>query len=321
MNTLFGTSKNTWRQSFIAGAILAVALSAAAVAPAQGQTFPEVIPLPNGFNPEGIAIGKGTTMYTGSLLNGAIYQADLRTGKGDMLVQPQTGRVAVGMQFDPRTGYLFVAGGRTGHAYVYDTKDGSTVADYALTTYTGTLVNDVTVTPDAVYFTDTFQPQFYKVPLAKGGRLPDGNPFQEIPLSGDFVFSPTLFNANGIVSTPNGKWLIMVHTDLGRVYRVDPNTGNATQVDLGVERVGKDGSDGLVLDGKTLYIVNFYNELIPIQLNNDFTKGKILPSITSPKFTGPSTAAKFGPSIYVVNAKLDIPPTPDLPYNISRVNR
>jgi hypothetical protein len=260
-------------------------------------------------------------MYAGSLLTGANNRADLRTGAGDIFVPPQAGRVAVGMQFDPRTGYLFVAGGRTGHAYVYDTTTGGNVADYTLTTYTGTLVNDVTITPDAVYFTDTFRPVFYKVPLVKGGRLPEGNPFQEVTLSGEFEFVSTIFNSNGIVSTPNGKSLIIMHSDLGRVYHVDPNTGHATQIDLGVERVGQDGSDGLVLAGNMLYIVNFYNQLIPIQLSPDLKSGKILPSITSSNFAGPSTAARFGSSIYVVNAKLDIAPTPDLTYNISRVGR
>lgn len=321
MNTSTVKHAGMRRNALIAGVALALALSAMALAPAQAASFPEVISLPNGFNPEGITVGKGTTMYVGSLLSGAVYQFDARTGEGSILVQPQAGRVSVGMGFDPRTGYLFVAGGRTGHAYVYDTADGSNVADYAFTTYTGTLVNDVTITPDAVYFTDTFQPVFYKVPLEKNGRLPAGNPFHTIPLGGEFEFVPTIFNSNGIVSTPNGKWLIIMHSDLGRVYRVDPNTGEAKQIDLGVERVGKDGSDGLVLAGKTLYIINFYNELIPIQLNADFTKGKIMPSITSPNFAGPSTAALFGSSLYVVNAKLDIAPTPDLPYTVSRVKR
>ena len=290
-------------------------------APARAASFPEVISLPNGFNPEGITAGKGTTMYVGSLLNGAVYQFDVRTGDGSMLVQPQAGRVSVGMGYDPRTGYLFVAGGRTGHAYVYDTATGANVADYTFTNVAGALVNDVTLTNDAAYFTDTFRPVFYKLPLAKGGRLPDGNPFQEITLGGEFEFVQTIFNSNGIVSTPDGKALIIMHSDLGRVYRVDPNTGYATQIDLGVERVGQDGSDGLVLAGKMLYIINFYNQLIPIKLSPDLKTGTILPSITSPNFAGPSTAAQFGSSLYVVNAKLDIAPTPDLPYTVSLVKR
>jgi sugar lactone lactonase YvrE len=254
-------------------------------------------------------------------LNGAIYKADLRTGKGSILVQPRPGRQAAGIKFDPRTNYLYVAGVYTGHAYVYDATTGADVADFVMTTMTRTIVNDVAITRDAVYFTESFGPVFYRIPLNAGGRLPEASAIQEIPLRGDFEYLPNGFNSNGIVATPDGKSLIIVHGDLGRLYRVDPISGQATQIDVGAPRVGKDGSDGLVLVGRTLYNINFYNELIPIELNRDLTKGVIKPSITSPNFQGPATAARFGPSLYVVNAKLDIAPTPELTYTVSRVSR
>ncbi len=212
-----------------------------------------------------------------------------------------------------------MAGGRTGHAYVYDADTSANVADFAFTTDPKSLVNDVAITKDAVYFTDTFRPVYYRVPLRSGGRLPTDNAFQEITLSGEFEFVPTIFNSNGIVATPDGKTLIIVHSDLGRLYRVDARTGYAIQIDLGVPRVGQDGSDGLALVGQTLYIIDFYNQVIPIRLNRDLTAGKIKPSITSPLFAGPSTGAVFGSAMYVVNAKLDLTPTPDMPYIISRV--
>lgn len=302
-------------------AISTLCLAAMPIPVHAAGTFPEIIPLPNGFHPEGIAIGRGTDMYVGSLNAGAIYKADLRTGKGAILVPDQPGRFAVGMGVDRRTNLLFVAGGRSGHAYVYDVDTGVTVADYQLTTASNTLINDVTITDDAAYFTDTFRPAFYRVDLGAGGRLPATRSFQEIPISGDMPFLPAGFNSNGIVSTSNGKWLIIVHTDLGRVYRVDPRSGVSTQINLGVDRVGQDGSDGLVLAGKTLYIVDFYNQLIPIELSRDFTSGEIGEPIVSPLYENPSTAARFGSAFYVVNAKLDVPVTPDLPYRVTRVER
>ena len=48
--------------------------------------FPTRIELPNGFRPEGIAI-KGSTAYFGSLADGDIYAASLRTGKGKVISQ------------------------------------------------------------------------------------------------------------------------------------------------------------------------------------------------------------------------------------------
>ena len=43
--------------------------------------FPDTIALPNGFRPEGIAIGRGTTVYIGSIPTGAILRLDARTGR------------------------------------------------------------------------------------------------------------------------------------------------------------------------------------------------------------------------------------------------
>jgi hypothetical protein len=63
-------------------------------------TFPEIIPLPDGWQPEGIAVGRGASFYVGSLLTGAVYGGDLRTGEGEIVVPPQEGRIAVGLAVD-----------------------------------------------------------------------------------------------------------------------------------------------------------------------------------------------------------------------------
>ena len=73
-----------------------------------GPSFPEVIALPDGFAPEGIAVGKGTTFFVGSIPTGAVYRGDLRTGEGSVLVPGAAGRQAIGMDVDVR-GRLFVA--------------------------------------------------------------------------------------------------------------------------------------------------------------------------------------------------------------------
>ena len=130
-----------------------VALAALTLGGAQAATpnaFPETIPLPNGFQPEGIAIG-GTTFYVGSIPTGAIYRGNLRTGKGAVLVPGEAGKAAIGLSLD--RGRLFVAGGSTGEGYVYDARTGRELARYVLTTG-ATFVNDVVVTRTAAWFTD-----------------------------------------------------------------------------------------------------------------------------------------------------------------------
>lgn len=74
------------------GWVFAIML-ATIIAPAvQADAFPDILRLPNGFRPEGIAVGRGTDFYVGSLANGAVYKGDLRTGEGSVLVSGQTGR-------------------------------------------------------------------------------------------------------------------------------------------------------------------------------------------------------------------------------------
>jgi hypothetical protein len=48
--------------------------------------FPDSVPLPNDFAPEGIAVGTGSTFYVGSLVDGDIYRGDLRSGEGSVFI-------------------------------------------------------------------------------------------------------------------------------------------------------------------------------------------------------------------------------------------
>ena len=122
--------------------LLVFALSVAMIAAASLQAFPDVIPLPDAFRPEGIAVGTGHTFYVGSIPTGAVYRGDLRTGEGDMLVPPQAGRAAIGLKYDDRTGLLFVAGGPTGFAYIYNGETGANVTEIPLTG-AQSFINDV----------------------------------------------------------------------------------------------------------------------------------------------------------------------------------
>jgi sugar lactone lactonase YvrE len=289
------------------------------MASTNSAAFPDVIPLPNGFQPEGIAVGTGTTFYVGSIPTGAVYRGDLRTGEGDVLVPAQAGRFSIGLKFDDRTGLLFVAGGPTGFAYIYDGETGANVEAIQLTTLPS-FINDVVITNDAAYFTNSFQPILYRVPLENNGELPAVPISEAIPLGGDYQFTPGAFNANGITATPNGKTLIIVNSTEGALYQVDPNTGVATRIDLGTDAVPN--GDGILLQGKTLYVVqNQLNQIAVVELSADLSSGTIVDLISSPDFRIPTTVAKFGSSLYVVNARFGTPPTPDTQYEVVRVPR
>ena len=311
-------TRTSWQRSIIVLLLLAFGFMTIAAAPA--QAFPDVISLPNGFQPEGIAVGKGSTFYVGSIPTGAIYRGDLQTGEGAILVQPQAGRNAIGLKYDERTGLLFVAGGPTGYAYIYDGETGANVAAIQLTTASPRFINDVVVTRDAAYFTNSNQAEYYRIPLANNGE-PLGTS-QMIPLSGDYQFdsSPVAFNANGIAATPDGKTLIIVNSSDGALYSVDPLTGVATQIDLGDDSVPN--GDGILLQGKRLYVVqNFLNQIAVVELNSELTAGTIVDTMTSSSFGIPTTIARFGNALYAVNSHFDTPPTPTTEYEVVRVPR
>ena len=302
-------------------AILALALmlvtSGTALA---ANAFPDIVPLPDGFQPEGIVSGTGSDFYAGSLANGAIYRGDLRTGEGELFVPGTAGQAAAGLAYDPRSGYLFVSGATTGIGSVYDTRTGSLVASFQFGPAGSSFVNDVIVTRQAAYFTDSFNARLFVVPLGPGGAVEEANGFQVLPLAGEWNQVANGFNANGIEATPNGKWLIVVNSTLGAIYRVDPATGNAETINLGGSSLS--AGDGLLLDGKTLYVVrNQLNQIAVVRLANDLSAGEVVETITDPAFRVPTTITEHGSSLYAVNARFGTDPGPDVEYEIVRVRK
>jgi sugar lactone lactonase YvrE len=302
--------------TMLALAALAAPRSAAAD---HRAVFPDTIALPDGFQPEGIAVGRGTTIYTGSIATGAIFAADVATGRGALLVPPQPGRAAIGISYDRRSDLLYVAGGPIGAAYVYDARTGATVAALQLADPSApTFINDEVITDDAVYFTDSSRPVLYRLPLSRHARPAPGATATALPLTGDFVQVANAFNANGIVPTPDGRALLIVHSTLGAIYRVDPRTGHATTVDLGGATVVN--GDGLFLRGDDLFVVqNQLNQIAVIDLDRRATRGELTQVITDDQFDIPTGADRVLGSLYVVNARFGTPPTPTTPYAITRV--
>ena len=281
---------------------------------ASAAAFPDVIALNDGFGPEGIEAGRGTTLFVGSIPSGAVVRLDARTGAQDTLVAGGQGRQASGIEYDQRTDRLFVAGGLLGQAHVYDASTGALITSYQLAAPFTALVNDAVLTKDAVYFTDSFNPVLYRVPLAPNGSL--AGPAQTIALTGAYTTVPGQLNGNGIVASPNGKELIMVNSTAAALYRVDPATGVTTllPVNAGGDPIGAAaGGDGLLLDGKTLYVVQGFpgaNRIAVVKLNAQLTAGTLERTITSPAFDFPSTIAEVGGSLYAVNANFDEAPPP-----------
>jgi hypothetical protein len=297
--------------------------------------LPQILPLPVGFRPEGIAVGDGAKFFVSGLgkfaadgetiVGAAIFRGDLRTGQGEVIAELPDGQMAVGIKFDERTDYLFVAGGLAKNIVVYDVRAREHIATFPL--IGAGFANDLFMTRDAVYVTDSFSSLLFRIPLRPGGGLPPQGPIEGFTMSGDYAVGDMSypFQANGIVATPNDRWLIVVNSNSGLLYRVNPATGEAKQIDLGGKTLPF--GDGLVLDGMTLYVVqNFPNKISEIWLNQDLLSGTIVDEITSPYLAIPTTAASFRNGLYVVNARFVEseplnPGSPDIPYEVVRVEK
>ncbi len=283
-----------------------VVLVVATVSPAEAAT--DAIVLPGARSAEGIAKGEGDTFYAGDLFRGDIFRGDLEDGTAELFIDAPDGRAAVGMQAD----LLFVAGGSTGHAYVYDLDSGDTVATYQFAPPSPpggpptTVINDVTVTRDGAWFTDSRQGVLFFVPVDCSDEPGD---FQTLELQGPAADTSGDFNMNGIATTRHGRTLIVAHSTLGKLFTVDPTTGESAEIaDVSVPAV-----DGIVVRGRHVWAVQNTNQVTELRLSEDRTTGSVVHVITDDAFQTPSTAIRFDGHLAVVNAKFDtgFPPTAD----------
>jgi sugar lactone lactonase YvrE len=285
----------------LAGPATAVAASS------DSERFPTVIPLPDNWLPEGIAIGDLPFAYFGSRADGSIYRANLVTGEGQPLPMPGPGTPAVGLKID-QWHRLFVAGGTAGDGRVVDAGSGQILVSYQFTT-DSSFINDVVLMPQAAYFTDSRSAVLFVLPLGRNGSPPAPGGFERLPLSGDdLVIVPGATNLNGIAPTPDGAALLVIQSNTGTLFRVDPSSGATTLVDLGGESLPN--GDGLLLDGETLYAVqNRLNLVAVVRMSPDGRSGEVRGRVGSELFDVPTTVAKFDDRLYLPNARFGaVPP-------------
>ena len=299
-------------------ALLAVAPAAGGSAAGQSSNFPARIDLPNGFFPEGIESGPGTSFFVGSLQDGAIWRGDLRTGAGAVLAAGAPGRASAGIAFEAKRDRIWVAGvgpplNGNSDVRVYDASSGALLATYQPRGVG--LLNDVAVTRKAVYVTDSTSPQLVVIPLPQDGSLPPSAAATTLPVGGDFVQTPG-FNLNGIVAEKGV--LLVAQSEAGKLFRVDPATGVADEVDLGGSTLSY--PDGLELLGHTLYVARpFDNRVTVVKLALRLASGIVLGDLSDPSLDIPSTATVAAGRLWAVNLRFTTPTEPTTPYWITQL--
>lgn len=268
--------------------------------------------------PEGVAYDDRSGMiFVGSATQGTILQVNAETGEVTTLVEggQRESFTTLGIKVD-RQNRLWVAGGNSGEIYAYDVETGEEVVSLATPEAEATFLNDLVVSATGdVYVTDSSRPVLFKV----AAEAEEAESWLD--------FTGTAFeydegtNANGIAITPDGSYLLVVQMDAGNLYRVDVESKEVVQVDLGGEALT--GADGLVLEGQTLYVVlQPSNEVAVVTLAEDLASGVIERRVSNPPFHAPATAALVNDSLLVVNTQFDRmqgEEGPSLPFTISSI--
>lgn len=274
--------------------------------------YPTEISMGIGSGPEGIVIAEGSIAFVSSLKTGEIFRVDLSTGERSVFHR-SLGPTTVGLALDA-FGRLFVCGGIDGTLSVIDTATGELLKRYQLGGENSpvnktdrSFINEMALSPEVAYITDSFSPVLYRMPFGAHGELPEELDIVAVPLIGDLVyqFGETFaewFNSNGISFTPDRSAILIVQTNTGRLFRVDTRSGATREVDLGGELL--EFGDGLVLEGRTLHAVqNMANTVSVVELDETGGSGRIVERWTDPRFDTPTAMARFGNRFYLSNAR------------------
>ena len=271
---------------------------------------------------EGIGYHAGNgDFFVGSTNGGAVYRGNASRGNRQIelfLPAGSDGRTDVrGIKVNPQ-GQLFLAGGPTGTMWMYDAVSGQLLSSFR-NGIQGSFINDVAIAPDgAAYFTDSNVPLLYRIKADAQGiyRFEFWRDLRDTVIQ-----YGQGFNLNGIVVTPDNKYLIVVQTNTGKLFRIATDTKEVTEITLaGGDRMTN--GDGLLLDGQILHVVrNSLNLIVQLRLAADYTSGQQVGSFTDPSFQFTTTIAKAGDRLLVVNSQFNrrMANNPELPFSVASV--
>jgi Cu-Zn family superoxide dismutase len=303
---------------------LLFALAAAILAASAGATHrPNEYVLPgDAVFPEGIGYQQSTgNFYVGSTTDGTVFRGHARVAAASPFLPPGAdGRTSVtGMKVDA-AGRLYVDGAGTGLAFVYDTATGTLIRSFTTGFSGDQFLNDVVIAKNGdAFLTDSLRPVLYRIPesdVVAGAGTGTLDPW--LDFTGTPLVYQTGFNLNGIVATPNGKYLIVVQSNTGKLFRISLATKEVVQIDLGGDAVA---GDGLALRGRTLFAVDRPN-IDKISLSGDFLSGRVVSRTNDTTLRFPTTIAIARGRLLVVNSQFDKrPPTgpPELPFTVSSI--
>jgi Cu-Zn family superoxide dismutase len=329
-----GRGRRTLATIAVVGALGAVSTTTSAIVPAipahaeataqRSETFVYTVSSDGDYLwPEGVAVQDNTYYVTG-FGSGNIYRGDLEEREAEVFIHD----VGFGLSGIKVVGeHLIVARGGDGVS-LFDRTTGALEATWSFVTGSSTYVeppwaNDVAIALNGdAYITDSGRSVLYRIPAAE--LQSPSSPEQFLPIFLEWPDPPfphmeeTYGEANGIVATPDGKYLLVVHFTDGSLFRVRLSDKQVRRVDLGGYSLFS--GDGMVVtDDNVLYVVRPARSLVAkIHLNGQFDRGRLLSETRDPTFHGPTTAVIAGNRLLVVNSQFSGPPSAP-PWTVSSI--
>jgi Cu-Zn family superoxide dismutase len=264
-------------------------------------------------NPEGVASGGSGTFFVGATGDGTIYRGTLDSPTVTEFITGATGKSAVGMKVAGNR--LYVAGGATGKLVVYDLGTKQQVASFD--TGAGGFLNDLVVTEAGdVFVTDSFRPIIWHVTAAQVSAG-SGTP-EQIAVGPEIAYASG-FNLNGIVARRDGRQLVVVQSNTGKLFRIDLGTSASSRRIQQIDAPVLPGGDGLLLDRGRLVVVQGSPAMLSsLKLGDGASRARLVDTRTDPTLRGPSTVARVRNLLLVVNADFA---TSTTPFTVSGLTR
>ncbi|NYI44721.1 Cu-Zn family superoxide dismutase [Nocardioides aromaticivorans] len=200
--------------------------------------------------------------YVSEVTGGEIHRGSVQSAQTEEWLEGDgtDGRfTARGITVD-HEGNVYVAGGPNGigtgrpDLWVYD-KEGALLAALRVPGTADAFLNDVAIGRDgAAYFTNSNDPQVF--------RVAEGEDGWEATLWADATGTITRsagFNLGGIVLSADRSAFVVAQGNVGRMWRFDSRTGEASEIATDTDLVN---ADGLVRRGNRLTVVRNFSRMV-----------------------------------------------------------
>jgi WD40 repeat protein len=281
----------------------------AQVVPAGQDQGTQVTPLPGAqVFPEPIAIDQRTGVYyVGSDKDGTIFRGHVGNPAVEVFSPAGADGRTIANGLALRGDTLVVTSRQLGVIRSYDTRTAKLLStvDNGLGA-SGTFLNDLTITPDgSAYVTDSVNPWLYRITW-QGSQMKlekfmdfAGTAIQYVTAAG-----AAGINLNGIVSSPDGRYLVVSKRNDNSLYRITLPDKQVTKITTPAGALNT--QDGLFLDDKTFYAAqNDPANVVKLQFNADYSAASLVKKFTNPNYMFTTSVSVYQGRMLVVSSQFD----------------